>query len=94
MNASLEFNNYIVWIIAGLGLVALVGVLFKMKHGFGPFNIRAVSIVLVATFAALLGLTDTNALTAAMGILGGIAGYVFGISNPKEDVQRNEVDEG
>ncbi|MCX6952833.1 MAG: hypothetical protein NTV51_11805 [Verrucomicrobia bacterium] len=54
-----------------------------MKDGFGPFNIRAVSIVLVATFATLLGLKDSSAMMAAMGILGGIAGYVFGIRDPK-----------
>jgi len=54
-----------------------------MKPGFGPFNLRAMGIVLVATFAAVLALQRTNALTAAMGILGAIAGYLFGIKDPK-----------
>jgi hypothetical protein len=52
-----------------------------MKSGFGPFNLRAVGIVLVATFAALLAVGNQNSLTAAMGILGAIAGYLFGIKD-------------
>jgi len=52
-----------------------------MQRGFGPFNLRAVGIVLVATFAALLALKDACSLTAAMGILGAIAGYLFGIKD-------------
>jgi hypothetical protein len=50
-----------------------------MKPGFGPQNIRAVGIVVVATFAALLAQTDAGGITAGMGILGAIAGYIFGI---------------
>jgi len=49
-----------------------------MKEGFGPNSLRAVGIVLIATFASLLALRDGGALTAAMGILGGIGGYLFG----------------
>jgi len=72
-------ETYLTWIIAVIGTLTLVGVFLKMQSGFGPFNLRAVGIVLVATFAALLALKDNSALTAAMGILGGIAGYLFGI---------------
>jgi hypothetical protein len=71
--------EYLTLIVSVLGLVALIGVFCRMKPGFGPFSIRALSIVLVATFATLLGLKDNSAMMAAMGILGGIAGYVFGI---------------
>jgi hypothetical protein len=67
----------LIWIIAGLGAVALVGVMLKMKAGFGPFNLRVVGIVLISTFASLLALKDTNGLTAAMAI----AGYLFGMRN-------------
>jgi hypothetical protein len=35
------------WIIAGFG--ALCMVLWRMGKGFGPFNLRAVGIVLIAT---------------------------------------------
>lgn len=59
----------------------MAGVFWRMQGGFGPFNLRAVGIVLVATLAALLALKDTSSLTAAMGILGAIAGYLFGIKD-------------
>ncbi|HEY4257332.1 MAG TPA: hypothetical protein VGM66_08975 [Candidatus Udaeobacter sp.] len=74
-------NDYTIWFIAALGLLALVGVFWRMQRGFGPFNLRAVGIVLVGTFAALLALKDAASLTAAMGILGAIVGYLFGIKD-------------
>jgi len=52
----------LVWIIAAIGVLTLVGVLWKMKEGFGPNNLRAVGIVLIATFASLLALRDGGAL--------------------------------
>lgn len=69
--------------IGGFGLVTLAGVFYRMQGGFGPFNLRAVGIVMVGTFAALLALNDGSSLTAAMGILGAIAGYLFGIKESK-----------
>ena len=74
-------NPYLIWIIAALGAITLIGVFIKMSKGFGPFNLRAVGIVLVATLSALLALRDSGSLTAAMGILGAIAGYLFGIKD-------------
>ncbi len=71
----------LLWIIAGFGAMALAGVFWKMTNGFGPFNLRAVGIVLVATFSALLALREGGSLTAAMGILGAIAGYLFGLKD-------------
>ena len=47
-------DRYLVWIIAGIGTVALIGTFARMKGGFGPFNLRVLAIVLVATFASLL----------------------------------------
>jgi len=73
--------DHLVWIIAGIGLISLIGVFVRMVGGFGPFNLRVVAIVLVATFASLLALRDNGSTTAAMGILGAIAGYVFGIKD-------------
>jgi hypothetical protein len=52
-----------------------------MKPGFGPFNLRVVGIILVGTFAALLAVQGGESITAAMGILGAIAGYLFGIKD-------------
>ena len=74
-------NNSFVWIIAVFGALTMLGVFWRMSGGFGPFNLRAVGIVLVATFAALLATKDGGSLTAAMGILGAIAGYLFGIKD-------------
>ena len=67
------------WTISILGGIALLGTFWRMHGGFGPFNLRAVGIVFIATIASLLALQDSAALTAAMGILGAIAGYLFGI---------------
>ena len=76
-------SEYLPWMVMGFGTIALIGVFSRMKPGFGPFTLRAVGIVVVATFAALLALQGTTALTGAMGILGAIAGYLFGIKDPK-----------
>ena len=69
------------WIVAGVGLATLTGYcsIQVLKKGFGPFNLRVIAIVLVAIFATILALANESSLTAAMGILGAIAGYVFGI---------------
>jgi hypothetical protein len=82
----------LVWIIAGIGVLALAGVFCKMQKGFGPNNLRAVGIVLIAIFASLLALRDGGALTAAMGILGGIGGYLFGTKDgPAQEPQSPNV---
>lgn len=81
-------NSYLMWIIAVIGAGTLVGVFWTKTQGFGPMNLRAVGIVLVATFAALLALQDGGALTAAMGILGGIAGYLFGLKGSSSAEQK------
>lgn len=76
-----SMDLYLMWIFAGFGTVTLIGAFAKMTRGFGPFNLRVVGIVLVATFASLLGLREGGSLTATMGILGAIAGYVFGLKD-------------
>jgi hypothetical protein len=38
-------DHQLMWVIAGVGIVTLVGVLWKMTPGFGPFNLRAVGYV-------------------------------------------------
>ena len=72
--------DHLVWIIAAIGIVALIGVV-RMKPGFGPFNLRALGIVLIATLASLLALKDGASLTACVGILGAIVGYLFGLKD-------------
>jgi uncharacterized membrane protein len=74
-------TNQLVCIVAVLGAGTLIGVFVRMKPGFGPFNLRVVGLVLVATLASVLAFADSKALTAAMRILGAIAGYLFGLKD-------------
>lgn len=87
---SVNKNNHVmsttaVWIVASIGTIALIGSFIKMKGGFGPNNLRVIVIIVVAIFATLLALVKESSLTAAMGILGAIAGYVFGTSKGPSD---------
>jgi hypothetical protein len=82
-----EMEREALWIIATIGAGTLFGAFFKMKGGFGPMNLRAVGIVLIGVLSALLAVAKTDHLNAAMGILGAIAGYLFGANvdgNKKE----------
>lgn len=63
----------------------LIAVFKRMKGGFGPYNLRAVGLVLIATLAALLAVKGPSAMSAGMGILGVIVGYLFGISGTVEE---------
>jgi hypothetical protein len=66
------------YLVAAIGALALLGAFYRMQGGFGPFNLRVIGIILIATFASLLALHSTESLTAAMGVLGAIVGYLFG----------------
>ena len=68
-----------------VGIVALIGSFKQMKPGFGPFNLRVIGIILVATFATILALIDNGKISAAIGILGAIAGYLFGFNNNSKE---------
>jgi len=68
----------VIWVFTGIiaatGIIALFGVFWKMKGGFGPHNLRAVCITLVLTFTALIAVENQNGImTAAIGIFGSIA---------------------
>lgn len=75
-------DEYRMWgvtlLVASFGAGTMYGVFRRMQGGFGPFNLRVVGIVLVATLAALLGTIGADTRTAAIGILGAVAGYLFG----------------
>jgi hypothetical protein len=58
-----------------------MGVFWKMKPGIGPNNLQAVGIVLVAFLASVLSILRPDGLNAAMGILGAIGGYLFGMKS-------------
>ena len=72
--------------VLGFGVFALLRVFRHMKPGFGVFNVRITGIVIVATLASALAVLNPSVESAAMGILGAIAGYVFGYgTHQKED---------
>ena len=62
----------------------------KCGGGFGPFNLRVVGIVLVATLAALLSVLYQDSINAAMGILGAIAGYLFVLKAERHTPNRTD----
>lgn len=72
------------WIVAVIGVGALIGVFHKMKGGFGPVNLRAVGIVLIAVLVSILSVSKSGDLNAALGILGTIAGYLFGAKSSED----------
>ena len=71
--------------IAVFTVVALVGSFLKMKEGFGPFNLKVYGITLVIGIGAMIVLTDLPADKSApiFGLLGAIAGYLFGLKKEK-----------
>jgi len=75
-------------IISLIGSGALLGVFNKMQKGFGVFNLRAVGIPLIVTFASLLGVQHESSMNAVIGIFGAILGYLFGL----QDKPRSQTD--
>ncbi len=71
--------------ISVLTLLALLCVFRNMKSGFGPFNLKVYGITLVMGMAAILALTDLSSDKTApiFGLLGAIAGYLFGLKKEK-----------
>ena len=94
--SEMNFNRSIA-IIAVLvfGLFALCKVFNHMKKGFGQFNVRITGIVIIATFASILAVLSPTIENGAIGILGAIAGYLFGYgsktdsNNDPKKVQEN-----
>jgi hypothetical protein len=73
-------GTFTMWIVTGLGAIALLGALARMRSGWGTENLRVVGLILVATFVSLLAIFERGAASSAFGILGAIAGYLFGAS--------------
>jgi hypothetical protein len=82
-----EFNNYSLAIggVLGISLVATVMCLRNMKQGFGPNNLRVLGILLVASFSTVLALVSNESISAAIGILGAIVGYLFGVTGANNE---------
>jgi hypothetical protein len=79
-------------VVVGFGVFALTRIFGHMKSGFGVFNVRITGIVIVATFASVLAVLNPSSESAAIGILGAIAGYLFGYGTPP-DKQNKQSDE-
>lgn len=75
----MDFNRGIaILAVLSFGIFAMTKVFGHMKDGFGPFNVRITGIVLVAILASILAVMNPSDESAAIGILGAIAGYLFG----------------
>jgi ABC-type Fe3+-siderophore transport system permease subunit len=75
------------FLVFGLVVIALiVAVLFKRGQGLGPTTVRMVGITIVLSIAAALTATGVQQekLTAVIGLLGTVAGYLLGQTERKE----------
>lgn len=84
-------NTLIIIIISIISSIALIGIFFKMKEGFGPFNLKVYGLTIVITIASLLVLSNVSSdqLTACFGLLGTIAGYLFGMKVEKKNTNKS-----
>lgn len=83
----MEFKH---WVLLSIFIVTILVLLIfrsKMKEGLGPYNLRAIGITLIASLGAILSIAEieTTKLSATYGILGAIAGYLFGLNSKKEE---------
>lgn len=71
----------IVGLVAIIGIGALIVINNKMKEGFGNYNLKVYGITLVSIFVVILAISpiESTNLSPAYGILGAIAGYLFGL---------------
>ena len=77
--AQMDINRGLaILAVLGFGVFAIIKVFSHMKDGFGTFNVRITGIVIVATFASMLAVLSPTSESAAIAILGAIAGYLFG----------------
>ena len=80
---------YLTSLVAVVGLVVVGGSFAKMNRGIRQQNLKAIGIPLIAVLVVFLVLRTDDGLEAAVGLLGTIAGYLFGkdTSSDDEDVQ-------
>ncbi len=75
-------------IISVMASATLIGI-FRKKEKLTTFQFQAIGLILVATFTALIALSEEETLNAAMGILGAIAGYIVGVKTSENQSRRN-----
>ena len=85
MECLIDCNLFLIITITLISLIALICSFKKMEKGFGPFNLRIVGIILIPTFAPLISIIHKDAVSACMGLLGAVAGYLFGIKKDKSE---------
>lgn len=78
----------VIIVIAILGGIGIIGALTKMKGSPNSYTLKTLGLILITTFVALLAALNPDSLEIVTGILGAIAGYLFGIQNrrrPEDD---------
>lgn len=72
-------------------IIAEIVVLYRKSQGFGPQAVRIVGLTIVLTFAAALTSADipVERLTAVIGLLATLAGYLAGRAEEKPAPSNN-----
>ena len=81
----METNSLALIITSVILIIALIFLYLKMNNGFGPFNLKVYGLTLIIGFTVIISLTDVGSekLNACYGILGAMAGYLFGLNKEK-----------
>lgn len=78
MNDCILIASVLIAVVLFGGATSAVS-FWKMRGGFGPYNLRAAILPLVATLTVLLAISGHASDDAAIGLLGAIVGYLFGL---------------
>ena len=76
---------YIVGLIGIVGVVVIGGTFAKMNRGIRQQNLKAIGITLIAVLVVVLAIQHEGVAEAAIGLLGAIAGYLFGKDSSSDD---------